>query len=309
MHFLRSLLLLTLALIPAIPVSAQSTPAGTPAVAAQFLPTSCPFTLPVPEAEGVSYRCGTVTVPIDYSDPAGAQLDLAVAVLSATGPDVAADPILWLEGGPGASALVVADTNRKIAAQARASRDIILVDQRGSGFSGYLDCGSYQAAAAGQAAAEGTPLPEPLAPDADPEAVFAYASRTAAIGYAECRDGYAAEGIDLAQFRTETIARDMVTVLDALGYAQATLWGTSYGGRVAMELMRAHPNRVRAALLDSPLPTGVRRLAEFSELQMEPVEQLFSACAADPAMCDAELPARAVAMDHAAAFAAGANSR
>src|SRR6478736_5073713 len=198
-------MLLSLALIPAIPVSAQSPPTGTPGVAPQFLPMSCPFTLPAPEAEGASYRCGTVAVPIDYRDPAGEQLDLAVAILSATGPNVAVDPILWLEGGPGASALVVADTNRKITAQARETRDVILVDQRGSGYSGYLDCGGYQAAAAAQAAAEGTPLPEPLSPGADPEAVFAYASRTAAIGYAECRDGYAAEGIDLAKFRTETI--------------------------------------------------------------------------------------------------------
>jgi len=255
----------------------------------QFRVTPCPFVLPSPEAEGGSYRCGVVTVPVDYDQPGGQTIELAIAILAATGPVVADDPLLWLEGGPGASALVVADTNRKITVDSRAGRDVILVDQRGAGYSGYLECGSYQSAAARDASAQGTPLAESLQPGASAEAIYAYGSRTAALGYAQCRDGYAANGIDLRQFRTETIARDMISVLDALGYRQATLWGTSYGGRVAMEMMRAYPERVRAAVLDSPLPTGVRRLAEFSELQMEPAEHLFADCQNDSA-CDAAFP-------------------
>jgi pimeloyl-ACP methyl ester carboxylesterase len=278
-----------LALLPGFSAQAQPAPMGTPMSPGQFQVAPCPFVLPSPEDEGSSYRCGVVTVPVDYDQPDGQTIDLAIAMLAATGPVVADDPLLWLEGGPGASALVVADTNRKITAEVRAGRDVILVDQRGAGYSGYLDCGSYQSAAARSSSAEGTPLPESLEPGASAETIYSYGSRTAALGYAQCRDGYAADGIDLRQFRTETIARDMISVLDALGYNQATLWGTSYGGRVAMEMMRAYPERVRAAVLDSPLPTGVRRLAEFSELQMEPAEHLFADCRNDAA-CNAAYP-------------------
>jgi pimeloyl-ACP methyl ester carboxylesterase len=294
----RALALALLLLLPGGAVSAQPDQEATPEAAAIFAPAACPFTLPAPEEEGVTYSCGYVTVPIDHGNPGGATIDLAVAVLHATGDDPAGDPILWLEGGPGASALIVADTNRKITAEARERRDVILLDQRGAGYSGYLECGSYQSAAAHQAAVQGTPLPEPPGPDAGIFAVYEYAERTAALGYAECRAGYAEQGIDLAHFTTEAIAQDAMLVLDALGYEQATLWGTSYGGRIATAIMRSFPERVRAAVLDSPLPIGLRRLAHFTELETEPAEHLFAWCAADRECAEAypDLETRTIAL-------------
>ncbi len=274
-----------LLLLPGMPVSAQD---GQDAKQ-EFQPAACPFILPEPEEAGVTYTCGYVTVPLDHDDPDAGTLDLAVAVLHATGPEPAGDPVLWLEGGPGASALVVADTNRLIAAQAREQRDIILLDQRGAGYSGYLECGSYQSAAALQSSSDGSPRPEPPAADAGVAEVYAYAERTAALGYEACREGYAEQGIDLGLFTTEAIARDAMLVLDALGYEQATLWGTSYGGRIATAIMRSFPERVRAAVLDSPLPIGIRRLTHFTELETEPAAHLFAWCAADAA-CAATYP-------------------
>jgi pimeloyl-ACP methyl ester carboxylesterase len=281
------LLVLTL-LLPGLPVHAQSEPAATPLPDTAFEPSACPFTLPAPEKEGTTYECGYVTVPMSYQDGSGT-IELAVAVLHATGRVVKDDPILWLEGGPGASALIVADTNRNILVEARKERDVILYDQRGSGYSGYLECGSYQSAAAQQAGASGTPYPAAPENDATIEDVYDYALGTAALGYPECWKGYAEQGIDLSTFTTETIARDSIEVLNALGYDQATLWGTSYGGRVAMAIMRAFPERVRAAVLDSPLPLGIRRLARFAELETEPAAQLFAWCAQDRA-CNRAYP-------------------
>lgn len=284
----RTILLALAFLIPGVHVQAQKDPAATPIAAGAFRPVECPFVLPAPEKEGVSYECGYISVPMSYQRDEGT-VDLAVAILHATGPSIERDPILWLEGGPGASALVVADTNRKIVSEARKRRDVILYDQRGAGYSGYLECGSYQSQAAQASAAAGTPYPSPLDSDATIDEIYDYAMNSAALGYPECWDGYAAERIDLSQYSTETIARDSVEVLTALGYDQATLWGTSYGGRVAMAIMRAYPERVRAAILDSPLPIGIRRLEQFAELETEPAEHLFAWCAADTA-CNRAYP-------------------
>lgn len=284
----RALVLALITILPGAQVQAQDNPAATPIPTSTFDRAACPFVLPAPEQEGVSYECGYVSVPMSYERNAGT-VELAVTILHATGDFAERDPVLWLEGGPGASALIVADTNRKIVAQVREQRDVVLYDQRGAGYSGYLECGAYQSEAVQAAAAAGTPYPAALDADASVDEIYDYAMRSAAPGYPECWDGYAEEGIDLSQYTTETIARDSIEVLTALGYDTATLWGTSYGGRVAMAIMRAFPERVRAAVLDSPLPLGIRRLSQFAELEVEPAAQLFAWCAGNDE-CNAAYP-------------------
>jgi pimeloyl-ACP methyl ester carboxylesterase len=263
--------------------------AFTPEPAAGYRVIACPFTFPAPEIEGESYECGVVPVPVDHADPAGPTLDLTVARLFATGDLVSTDPVLWLEGGPGASAIAVAESNRQLVNAVRVSRDVILFDQRGAGYSGYLECGAFQSAATLEFAAAGTPFP--LAPDlnAGIMEIYAYAQATAALGFAECRAAYAERNLDLAHFTTEAIARDSVLLLDALGYSQATLWGTSYGGRVATVILREAPERVRAVVLDSPLPLGITRLSTFATLETEPAAHLFAQCAND-AVCAVAYP-------------------
>ncbi|MCC6705675.1 MAG: alpha/beta fold hydrolase [Thermomicrobiales bacterium] len=296
-HHLFRITIGTILLLVSLPGATMATVA-TPEADTHFRVITCPFTLPAPEREGETYECGVVAVPLDHADADGPSIELTFARLFATGTNVADDPVLWLEGGPGASALVVAETNRLISAGARESRDIVLFDQRGAGYSDYLECGEYQSSATTGAASSGTPFPEPPGAEASVADVYAYAQATAALGFAECRDAYAARGNDLAHYTTEAIARDSVLLLDALGYGQATLWATSYGGRVATVIMRNAPERVRAAVLDSPLPLGIRRLASFATLETEPAANLFAWCAGDSACASAypDLEARTLAL-------------
>ena len=98
------------------------------------------ISLGVNEIEGEDYTCGTFTVPQNWEEPDGRNLDLAFVVVKATSEQPASEALLFLSGGPGQRA-----TGKPIHPyqHLRADRDIILLDQRGTGFSqrlGYEEC-------------------------------------------------------------------------------------------------------------------------------------------------------------------------
>src|SRR5947209_6945766 len=106
---LRALLLTTSVAIIATPASgatpgydAGPTPAPQPASAPQLNWGSCSQVVKSPR-DVPSAQCGTVSVPVDYANPAGAQVQLAVIRIPATGPRIGA--LLINPGGPGASAV------------------------------------------------------------------------------------------------------------------------------------------------------------------------------------------------------------
>src|SRR5690242_15245670 len=77
--------------------------------------------------------CGTLSVPEDRATPAGRTIDLRVAVLPATGPTVRADPVVFLDGGPGGAATEDFGWIADVMAALHVDHDFVLVDQRGTG--------------------------------------------------------------------------------------------------------------------------------------------------------------------------------
>lgn len=222
-----------------------------------FAPAACPFDVP----EDQQVECGYLTVPEDRSQPDGKTIDLAVAIVRSPNPTPAADPIIYLEGGPGGSAL--SGIEGWYDTGLGEFRDIILIDQRGTGYSEpFLGC----------------PDDLDISEDAD-DLEFATA----------CRDELVSRGVNLAAYNSAASAADINDLRLALGYEKVNLYGISYGTRLAMTIMRDYPEGLRSVVLDSAYPPQVDGYNEQAVNAGRAFGLLFADCAANAA-CNAAYP-------------------
>jgi pimeloyl-ACP methyl ester carboxylesterase len=209
--------------------------------------------------------CGTYEVWEDRDAKAGRRIELFVVVLPATGPGPYAAPIVPLAGGPGQAASDGAGLATTLFGSLRETRDVVLLDQRGTGRSHKLDCGVLPADA---------PLQEYF--DDFPSPAFA-------------RDCLDMQDANVALYTTDMAVRDLEELREEMGYAQLNLIGGSYGTRVALHYMRRYPDRVRSAVLDGVSPPHTEYHAQFAPAFEKTLEHLFERCANDPE-CMAEFP-------------------
>ncbi|MEZ4297198.1 MAG: alpha/beta fold hydrolase [Polyangiaceae bacterium] len=222
-------------------------------------------------------RCGAVRVFEDRAKGAGRTLDLSVVVVPALAASPKPDPIFFLAGGPGQAASSIIPISVGFADRLRESRDLVFVDQRGTGLSGALFC---------EVPPDDAPLHERFDSTFDLAAIE------------RCRDDQHA---DLRLYGTAAATGDLDDVRKALGYETINLWGTSYGTRVALAYLRAHGSHARSAVLDSVAPMSLYLPLSTAKDASAALERLFADCAQDPA-CKAAFPAlreRALAfIDH-----------
>ncbi len=252
-------------------------------VVPRFEKASCPFNIP----QGVNVSCGYLVVPEDRTAhpstnavptamPNVKTIRLAVAIFKSTATHPPADPIVYLEGGPGNSPLQSwVDNITQVFGPYINQRDFIMVDQRGTGYSTpSLACPEYTQEEINQ-------LPLNLTPTQSDQR-FNTAFQT-------CKDRLVKAGATLADYTTSASASDFNDLRQALGYAQWNLYGTSYGTRLALEILRDYPQGVRSAVIDSVLPPNVDWLSSDPANTQRALDLLFSACAADSA-CSAAYP-------------------
>jgi pimeloyl-ACP methyl ester carboxylesterase len=199
----------------------------------------------------------------------GRTIDLDIAVLPATGSssERQSDPLFLLAGGPGQAATEAYGGALYLFQDANRLRDIVLIDQRGTGDSNGLACANL----------EDEELPDDL-PD---EAVVDLLD--------DCREALA-DKADLSQYTTALFIQDLDAVREALGYDRINLYGASYGTRAAQAYMRRYPERVRSAVLDAVVgPEQVLYLQMPRDAQRS-LDSVFDRCEADPA-CHQQFPA------------------
>lgn len=207
-------------------------------------------------------RCGTYDVYENRAARAGRVVALNVVVIPATGPTPAPDPIVWLEGGPGGAATQAAGpVSQQYFRGARATRDLIFVDQRGTGNSNPLKCGDIGETPSNLPGYFGKLFPRELI-----RACRASLERVA----------------DLTQYTTSIAMDDLDDVRAALGYAQVNLAGASYGTLAAQVYIRQHPTRVRSAFLLGVVTPDFRLPLPFAKASQNALEQMFADCEAAP---------------------------
>jgi pimeloyl-ACP methyl ester carboxylesterase len=220
----------------------------------------CPFEVFGDEA----ITCGYLTVPENRADPEGNYTNLAVAILHAAGTRPRTDPILYLEGGPGGSAL--ADPDFWLESPLHTARDIVLLDQRGTGYSvPSLDC------------------PEEDAYNSEEES--GYEEQIDAL--TACRDRLTLDGVDLAQYNSAASAADVEDLRLALGFEEWNLYGVSYGTRLALTVMRDFPAGVRAVVIDSVYPPNVRGYSEEAANSLSAISRMIDGCAGEEECAEA----------------------
>ncbi len=251
-------------LLCVLPAAAGQAAAASPPA---FREAPCPF----PGGEQAAEHdivCGYVTVPEHRDRAPGRTIELAVAVARSSDKDSEELPVVFLNGGPGDSALF--DVAQLWGGSTiRERHDLILLDQRGSGYSRpALKCPGLDYP------------PDPSWPRAEQELERMALAET-------CLDDYRADGIDVTAYTTRENAADVESVRQALSIDRWSLYGISYGTRLALEVMRTNGSTVDGAVLDSPYPPQARPFEDASARFERALDATLAACHADQACAEA----------------------
>ncbi|HJV61409.1 MAG TPA: alpha/beta hydrolase [Albitalea sp.] len=213
-------------------------------------------------------QCGAVTRALDPAQPGGVKIDIHYVVVPALARRKLPDPVFLLAGGPGQSAIGAAPQVLPLFTRLNNRRDIVFVDQRGTGRSAPLECED--------------PRYRPLAAQSDPERQVAE--------MAACREALRKRPYGGLRFFTTTIAmQDLDAVRRALGAERINLVGASYGTRAALEYQRQFPSHVRRSVIDGVAPPDMVLPQSVGTDGTAALEAMFEACRAEPA-CRAAHP-------------------
>ncbi len=242
-------------------------PPGTHAVYAPQKPCKVeglPKIDPTDPSRTQNYDCGTLTVPEDRNKPLGKKIKLQVVVLKSANPTPKPDPIVYLEGGPGGSALARVEGWVREFKPLLAERDVILMDQRGTGYSEPTVSCTYEEQRAGS-------------------------TETQVETLTKCHDRLKEDEFNFAAYNTRSNAADFADLRAALKLTEWNLFGVSYGTRLALQMMNDSPTGIRSVIIDSNFPAGVEFIKEIPANAVRSFKAVFDACGADAA-CAAANP-------------------
>ena len=208
--------------------------------------------------------CGQLRVFENRAAKAGRTIDLKIVVAPALRRDAKPDPLFVFEGGPGGGAATLAQYRVPMFRRFQTDRDIVLVDQRGTGASNPLDCSA----------------------DSPDEEDFRAIEVYPVERFRTCLDKLHA---DPRLYTTSVAMDDIDEVRQFLGYGSINLWGGSYGTRAALVYLKQHEAAVRSVVLDGVAPTDMRLPLFMARDSQRALDRLLADCAHD-AVCAAQFP-------------------
>ncbi len=212
---------------------------------------------------GIPARCGIFVRPLDPDDASKGSIDLKVAVVPALTLEPAADPFVPIAGGPGQSSIYFYAGWSRAFERVRLHRDILLLDQRGTGDSAPMSC------------------------DIDEDIVEGKYSTEQTLRLTEqCLDMLPH---DTRFFTTSVAVRDLEALRQALGYSQLNLYGISYGSRVAQHFARRYPDSTRTVIIDGVVAPQLPLGPDIATESQKAIDRVFDRCAETPT-CNERFP-------------------
>ena len=212
----------------------------------------------------VSAQCGTLAVPEDPNHPDGRQIELFVARIPALSGAPQPDPLLLISGGPGQAATDFYLALRGAFEPIRRDREIILLDQRGTGRSARLSC-----------------------PSADVQDLDTATLDELTALVTDC---VAALDADPRYYTTSVAVGDLERLREALDLPEWNIYGISYGTRVAQHYLRRYPEHTRAVILDGVVPAELALGPAIATNAQAALEEVFTRCAGQD-LCARRFPA------------------
>ena len=213
-------------------------------------------------------QCGVLVRALNPAQPGGVKIDIHYVVVPALARRKLPDPVFLLAGGPGQSAISVAPMVVQQMSRLGNRRDLVFVDQRGTGKSAPLMCAEDRSPS----------LAQQLDPSRREARLRQCLAELQKLSYG-----------DLRFFTTTLAMQDVDAVRQALGVSQVNLVGASYGTRAALEYMRQFPQAVRRAVIDGVAPPDMALPSSASGDNQAALDALLAACERDPA-CQRSYP-------------------
>ena len=206
--------------------------------------------------------CGEWVQPLDPEKPNGETITLSVTKLPSTALEPAADAFTLINGGPGGSSIDMLVDMAGIASSFTRERDVIVIDQRGTGRSAPMRCDALTDTTNEVDFEDIVPLTEMCLQNLPWQPEF---------------------------FSTTVAVQDLENLRQALGYQQWSIYGVSYGTRVAMQYLRQFPDSVRSIVIDGVVPPDEVLGANIAMHSETALQQVFERCAQD-ASCNTAFP-------------------
>ena len=236
----------------------------------RFVERPCWFLEPG-EAAPSKVRCGTVKVPEDRTEPSSGMINIAVMTISSERPPAASGALLWIDSGPGFAGISARRVDLALdgsMAPFRRTLDLVLFDQRGTGYSDRNVCRSI--------------------PDA-----YTYGVRLERGGdrrfrsnMRRCLDDARDAGVPIRAYSDWQIALDARDIRRALAIRQWNLFSYLTSTGIAQAIMQVDAGGVRAAVLDSPAPNGreegIERPEAASLMMDRTLRRLSERCRQEP---------------------------
>jgi len=216
-----------------------------------------------PGSSSMKARCGTLIRPLDPSGEEPGEIELRIAVVPALNLNPEPDPLVPIAGGPGQGSVQFYTSYSWAFEDVRRNRDILLIDQRGTGESATMDC------------------------EFDDDMLEGEYSVELTVEYTErC---LAELPFDPRFFTTSVAVTDMEAVRKALAYPSLNLYGVSYGTRVAQHFARRYPDSTRTLVIDGVVPPQISLGPEIATESQTAVDKILARCAADES-CNERFP-------------------